>query len=87
MSAFLHNLSRWMQPLHRALDALLYSVSVYALPLVIGVMSLLALLVWESSYPAPDATPLELQSAEQSGEALTPAQALKLVANFELKPL
>ena len=68
-----------MQPLHRALDALLYSVSVYALPVIIGAMSLLALLVWESSYPAPDATPLELQSAEQTGEALTPAQAQKLL--------
>ncbi len=72
-----------MQPLHRGLDALLYSVSVYALPVVIGVMSLLALLVWESSYPASDSTPLELQSAEQSGEVLTPAQAL---ARLEKEP-
>ena len=65
-----------MQPIHQGLDALLYSVSVYALPVIIGAMSLLALLVWESSYPAPDSAPLELQSVEQSGEALTPVQAL-----------
>ena len=47
-----------------ALDALLYGISIYALPAVIALVTLLALLVWDQKYPATGATGLELKSIE-----------------------
>ena len=65
-----------MPQLHRAIDTLLYGVSIYVLPATIALVSLLALLAWDSRYPAADAAALEIRSLEQGQEPFTPAQAL-----------
>ena len=59
-----------------ALDALLYGISIYALPAVIALVTLLALLVWDQKYPATGATGLELKSIEEISARLKPAESL-----------
>ena len=61
--------------LPQLLDALAYGLSIYALPAVIFLVSLLALAVWDTRYQSADAMKLDIQSFEQTGDVLTPAQA------------
>ncbi len=67
---------KWVAAIHGRLDKLLYGFSTFALPLVIGLVSIVALLSWKSQYPVPDSKPLALRVIAQSGDAMTPAQAL-----------
>jgi diguanylate cyclase (GGDEF)-like protein len=59
-----------------ALDALLYRLSAYGVPILIGVMSLIALLAFDRQYTADVGRPLEMRVLEQTGDALQPALAL-----------
>ena len=68
--------SLFRQGANTAIDSMLYGLSVYAVPVAIGAMSLIALLFWKSQYPAEYAIPLEFRVMEQNTAALTPAQAL-----------
>jgi len=61
-------------------DAALYRLSVYGVPVAIAVISLLALLSWKSQYPVSGAMPLGFSVLEQTGEAIDPAQASELLA-------
>lgn len=60
---------------HSAIDALIHALSVYGVPAVIGAVTLVALLAWESQYGSAEARPLAIAVLEESGAALTPAQA------------
>ena len=69
-----------------SLEAFLFGFSAYALPLLIGIASLMALLLWQPHYETSDTKQLAFSAVEESQQALTPAQALaalqgKAVAN------
>jgi diguanylate cyclase (GGDEF)-like protein len=65
----------WRQGSHSAVDALIYALSVYGVPVVIGAVTLLALLAWNSQYESGGSKPLAIAVLEERGAALTPAQA------------
>jgi len=63
---------------HSALDALLYGLGIYGVPVAIGLVTLIALTLWKTQYPSGDATQLEFAVLEQRGdEGLEPARALE----------
>jgi diguanylate cyclase (GGDEF)-like protein len=64
-----------------ALDALLYGLSVYGVPVAIAVMSVIALFAFDRQYAAVTGTPLELRVLEQASDARGPEQALAQLAN------
>ena len=72
---------RWTKSANATLDGLLYALSVYAVPAVIAVMSLVALSTFDREYRAVDGVPLELRVFEQTGDAPEPALALAQLAN------
>lgn len=61
-------------------DSLLYWLSVYGVPAVIGLGSLLALATLPDQYPLDGASALELRILKQEGEALTPPEAVARLA-------
>jgi len=61
---------------NEALDALLHALSVYAVPIAVGAVTIVALVAWERQYPLDDGVDLDIRVVEQSGAELTPAQAL-----------
>ena len=70
-----------MGGINAAVDALIYSLSVYGLPIAVGVVSLAALWAWEHQYPDSGAKPLQIQVIPQTDVDLKPAQALAKLAN------
>ena len=66
---------RWVGKIHDRLDRLLYGFSTFALPLIILLLSGVALLSWKSQYPTPDTLVLPLRVLAQSDESWTAAQA------------
>ena len=66
---------------HALVDAVLYRLSIYGVPLAIGLISLVALLAWKSQYPVGGAVPLGFSVLEQTGTELDPAQARARLAN------
>lgn len=62
--------------LNQGLDSLLHVFSTYAVPILIGLVSLLALLIWESQYPVAEPQQLAIQVLKDSPVELEPAQAL-----------
>jgi diguanylate cyclase (GGDEF)-like protein len=62
------------------LDGLLWALSVYVVPLVIGVVTVLALLFWHSDYQAKAATPLKLQVLADTEGQLAPQAAQSALA-------
>ncbi len=66
---------RW--GLDSRLDTLLYGLSLYAVPIVIGVASLYAFLALESHYPFEGQGAVAFRVLEQGGATLTPAEALQ----------
>jgi diguanylate cyclase (GGDEF)-like protein len=71
----------WTKRANAALDALLYGLSVYGVPAVIAVMSLIALSAFDRQYGAGGGIPLEFRVFEQAGDAPEPALALKQLAD------
>ncbi len=59
-----------------SLDRLLFGFSAYAVPLFIGLVSLVALFVWKSQYPITEPQDLDLQVVQASASLVTPEQAL-----------
>jgi len=57
------------------LDSLLYLVSAYALPIVIGALSVLALLTWNSQYQSGSGQEVKFRYIQEDGAPLTPFQA------------
>ena len=63
--------------LNQGLDSLLQQFSTYAVPLLIGVASVLALLTWETQYPVAVPKQLEIRVLQGSPDVVEPVQALK----------
>jgi diguanylate cyclase (GGDEF)-like protein len=76
--------SGWTQRANAMLDALLYGLSIYGVPAVIAVMSLIALFAFDRQYGAVKGIPLELRVFEQAGDA--PERELAL-AQLAKQPL
>src|SRR3972149_5841620 len=72
----------WTKRANAALESLLYQLSIYGIPAVIGVMSLVLLLAFEAQYTASGASPLEFRVLEQTGEPLVPAQAMEQLSRL-----
>ncbi len=70
--------------LQKILEGALYGVSVYALPLLIGIVTLLALTLWDTQLKVSPATPIDFASLEQSGPELSAADARKALAQAAL---
>ncbi len=59
-----------------AIDSLLFRLSIYGVPIAIGVVSLIALFAWDSQYPGSGGTNLEFRILQETSGTLEPAQAL-----------
>lgn len=69
-----------------AVDTFLYRLSVYGLPVAIGLVSLVALVLLRNQYPLDGASLLAISSFEQDGWSLTPRQALTELADKPAEP-
>lgn len=67
--------------IHQGLDWLLYRFSTYALPIFIGLASLLALFAWRTQYPVSEPQALEIQVFKGSELQDDPASALAGLRN------
>jgi diguanylate cyclase (GGDEF)-like protein len=65
-----------MDQLSQGLDLLLYAFSTYALPIAIGLLSLLALFTWKSQYAVTAPQQLQIQVVQGSADIMDPVQAL-----------
>ncbi|WP_296447504.1 putative bifunctional diguanylate cyclase/phosphodiesterase [Rhodoferax sp. UBA5149] len=72
--------------LDQGLDLLLYTLSTYALPILIGLVSLLAFFSWKTQYPITDPQPLEIQVVKESDSMVGPAMALAQLQGRALNP-
>nr|MDP2192607.1 EAL domain-containing protein [Rhodoferax sp.] len=72
--------------LNQGLDSLLYVFSTYAVPILIGLVSLLALLAWEPQYPLAEPQPLEIQVLQGSPKVVEPQQALAQLRERPVAP-
>jgi diguanylate cyclase (GGDEF)-like protein len=81
-------LRRLFEPgLNTTVDTFLYRLSVYAIPLVIGIASLAALVLLPNDYPFDGAIRLELSALQQQeGQSLTPSEALQRLAEQAVAP-
>lgn len=75
---------RWIEQVHTQLDKLLSGLTTYALPLIIALFSLTALLAWDTHYSAAPPKTVPFKVLEQTGGSLSAAQA---VAELEKRPL
>jgi hypothetical protein len=76
-----------MPHLNDRLDRLLFSLATYALPVIIGLLSLIALFVWPSQYPLTNPKPLSFRVITQTEASLEPEQALVRLNNQPLVSL
>jgi diguanylate cyclase (GGDEF)-like protein len=67
------------------LESGLYLFSAYALPIFIGLISLVALWLWQSQYAYSEPQPLEIQVLGDAANIQTPEQALEAVATLPLR--
>ena len=74
----------WTQRANAMLDTLLYGLSIYGVPAVIALMTLIALLAFGRQYGELRGTPLELRVFEQVGETPEPERALAQLAGLPL---
>jgi len=65
-----------VENLNRSLEGLLYAISTYALPLVIVVLSVLALFAWKSQYPLSEPQAIPIQVVQEKSGTLAPEEAL-----------
>lgn len=76
-------LRKRIEQVHLGLDLLLYALSIYALPIVIGLLSLLALLTWKTQYPITEPQRLDIQVIQGASDLTDPAKAL---AQLQARP-
>ena len=74
-------LGKLINRLYASLDRLLYGFSTYALAILVGLVSLIALLAWDTSYPSKDTVQLTLRGIGEKSQTFTPAQALAELKN------
>ncbi|MBE0475227.1 EAL domain-containing protein [Rhodoferax sp.] len=75
-----------VEVLNRGLERWLYTLSTYALPLVIGVLSVLALFAWKSQYPLSEPQALPIQVVQEKSGTLTTAEALAQLRDRPFSP-
>ncbi len=75
-----------LDQLHQGLDLLLYALSTYALPVIIGLLSLLALFTWKSQYAVTAPQQLRIQVVQGTANIQEPAEALAQLQNRPLSP-
>jgi diguanylate cyclase (GGDEF)-like protein len=76
----------WLRRLRASLDALIYRGSIFGVPVVIGVVTLVALSAWNEMYPEGNAVPLKVSVLEDAGDALSPAQAMARLGDRPVLP-
>jgi diguanylate cyclase (GGDEF)-like protein len=81
MSKYLDLQRRWSTVLHPHLDRVLYALAAYAMPVAIVLVTVIALSTWQTFFPYSPAKPIALRIVEEPSQALTPAQALRLLAD------
>lgn len=83
-------LTGFVQPrfdrLNQGLDSLLHVFSTYAVPILIGLVSLLALLAWNTQYPVVEPQQLEIRVLKASSDSVAPAQALEQLSEHRATP-
>ena len=62
--------------IHAILDGALFGMSTYALPVLIGFLSIVAILFWDSHYGATDTKPLPIAVVAEGDRTLSPSEAL-----------
>ncbi len=67
---------KWLYQLNQGLDLLLHVFSIYALPILIGLVSLLAFFAWKTQYPIAEPQQLQIRVIKGSAAVVDPAQAL-----------
>jgi len=75
-----------IEPLNQSLDQLLYVFLTYALLVVIGALSLVALFVWPSQYPVSEPQQLPIRVVQESSGAMAPAEALARLQERPFSP-
>lgn len=75
-----------LDQLQHGLDLLLYGLSSYALPVIIGLLSLLAVFAWKSQYAVTAPQQLRIQVVQESANIQEPAQALAQLQNRPSSP-
>lgn len=75
-----------MNKLNQGLDWLLYALSTYALPIFIGLVSLLTLFAWKTQYPVAEPQQLAIQVIKGSNGLVDPAQVLTQLLDRPLQP-
>jgi len=71
-----HLLRKSLDRLNESIEQLLYVLSIYSLPILIGLLSLLALFTWKTQFPVAEPQQLEIQIIKGSPAANDPASAL-----------
>jgi diguanylate cyclase (GGDEF)-like protein len=69
-----------------SLDGLIYALAAYGLPAAVGLLTVVALAVWQPHYRAAGAVPLELRVLEDPGGALDAPRAAALLARRAAVP-
>jgi diguanylate cyclase (GGDEF)-like protein len=75
-----------MALLNQGIDLLLYVFSTYALPIVIGLLSLLALFTWKAQFPDTPPQVLEIKVAQGATDIMDPAQVLVQLQDRSVVP-
>ncbi len=75
-----------LDQLDQGLDLLLFALSTYALPLFIGLVSLLAVFAWKTQYPANEPQAMAIQVVQGSADIVGPAQALAHLRERSFSP-
>jgi len=72
--------SNWLAGAGTALDAALYRLSIYGVPVLLALLSVAALVLWEPEYTDSTARALPFQMTEARGAPLTPQRAAQQLA-------
>ncbi len=65
----------WSQAARETIDELIYRVSVFGVPVLVGVVTLIALVAWSEIYPPGGGTAVPVSVFEDRGGALSPREA------------
>ena len=80
MSKKFHYFQRRVNLFNQGLDRILFVISVYALPIFIGFVSLLAFFAWQVQFPYADPSPLEIQAVSATKSPVDLPDAIQRLA-------
>jgi len=78
---------RWIERINLRFDYWLYAFATYVLPIVIALLSLMALFFWEAEYTNLSPRKVNFQVFEQDSRSLSPNEALNELTRREASPL